>query len=495
MKKSAFLAATALLAALQATAEAATSDNTLDLLKSLCSQKKNADAKECKSLNPVSARTPPPSLPAPSSPTQRGRPELPTISWELRGSLPTTCVPASKALFVRSDLTDNFNYSDTLKNPAPGGSNAAGSADSGSSASGDTQGSTQSTNAKSKGLSIAYTDNMQAATQTAVINGRVSYLAFGVNECSIGAPQWLNSDGTIGHDLNAPQIETLGIAPFVSSNGTWNEPITTTTTSTTTTGKKSAGGTTVTTTSSGVTTTTVIQNTNGTITTVTKKESLSALRAGVDFQLGLSTLSLSTPDSSVGLLETYFYASPYYQTDYRGLAQIDGVDLSMEPVLKPLLNWLYIDNEPGHDAYFSYMTQFKAEAELTHVYDTGLTQLSRGQHAWIGELARPNLSLFPALPDEPSENPFIDKWIRGRISLIGTQKFYWDAYTGKTAAYYSALLQYKLGECKTATTKALAGAPCAVSGSSSISFEYDWGRDKDTNVKSNQILVKLGYSY
>jgi hypothetical protein len=202
-------------------------------------------------------------------------------------------------------------------------------------------------------------------------------------------------------------------------------------------------------------------------------------------------------DSSFGLLETYFYASSYYQTDYRGLAQIDGVDLSMEPVLNPLLNWLNIDNEPGRDAYFSYMTQFKAEAEITHVYDTGLTQLSRGQHAWIGELARPNLSLFPALPDEPaSENEFIDKYIRGRISLIGTQKFYWDADTGKTAAYYSALLQYKLGECKTATTKTLAGTPCAISGSSSVSLEYDWGRDKrricQYPVGSGHSLQRLG---
>jgi hypothetical protein len=229
-----------------------------------------------------------------------------------------------------------------------------------------------------------------------------------------------------------------------------------------------------------VTTTTIVQNKNGTTTTTTKKVSLSALSVGADFQALLITQDLP-------FTENYFYVSPYYQTDYRGLAQVAGADIAWEPVVDRLVNSGIVDEN------FSYVTQFRADATISHVYNSGLTQLTQGQHAWIGETARPNLTLFPLVPSSDKDPDWISEWIRGRISLIGTQQFYWDADTGKTAAYYQAKLAYKLGACTVATT-APKGTPCAF-GSSAISLTYSWGRAQDTYVKANQILATLSYSY
>lgn len=378
-------------------------------------------------------------------------PHLPTLSEYFFPKPPLNtpaeklpdCLPVEKALFVRSDSLDNFNYAASLPTGSSGSSGS--SSDPGNS---DQPGSGQSPNAKAKGLSISYTDNMQANTQTATINGRISYLLIG-GHCG------LLGDGTEA----VPNF--FGFAPFISSNGTWNEPSTATTTGTTSAGK--------------------------TITITTTKTSTSALRFGADFEFGSSM-----PQNYLQWRQNYFYASPFYQTDYRGLAQIGGVNLAWEPYVH---NLFYL-NDGTANPDFSYITQFRAEAEFTRVDNAGLTKLVKGDHAWFGETARPNLTLFPAFSDDSTSegSEWFNTWIRGRISLIGTQQFYWDADTGKTAPNYSAQLQYKLGECRVALNKP-AGTPCSVSGSSSISFQYDWGRNKDTYVKSNQILVTLGYSY
>lgn len=339
---------------------------------------------------------------------------LPTISSYV---LPPNCSPVDKALFVRSDPLDNFHYVSDVA-----GTNA---------------------NAAAKGLSINYTDNIQANTQTATINGRVSYLLVG-GQCS--SPYL---------DPYIPFMRAIGFAPFISSSGTWNEPLTTTVTGTTSAGK--------------------------TITITTTKTSSSALRGGADFQLELATGGFPL------MRDHYFYVSPFYQTDYRGLAQINGATLAWEPVSTAL----HLDYGP-YNPYFMFFWQFRGEAEFTQVSNPGLTQFVKGEHSLIGEEARPHLELFPLVPGTDWDDWF-NAFVAGRISLIGAQQFYWDAATAKTAPYYSAMVQYKLGECKVDLKNP--GSACSIKGSSSISFEYDWGRDKDTFVKTNQMLVKLSYSY
>ena len=383
-----------------------------------------------KPIAAVKPKEPPPVKPEEPPPSPY---RLPTLSnYVFPPSSPSSypCSAVEKALFVRSDPLDNFHYAidpQTTQTTSTGGAAAGG-------------------NDSTKGLSVNYTDNMQANSQTATINGRVSYLLVG-GQCS--SPYL---------DRDIPFVRGVGFAPFVSSNGTWNEPMTAQTKGTTSAGK--------------------------TITITTTKTSNNALRGGVDFQLELATGAFPV------IRDHYVYVSPFYQTDYRGLAQISGVTLAWEPVSTALL----LDYGP-FNRYFMFFWQFRGEAEFMQVSNPGLTQFVKGQHSLVGEEARPHLELFPIVPVNPE-----DKWddwfnaiIAGRISLIGTQKFYLDAATAKTAAYYSATLQYKLGDCKVDLKNP--DLACSIQGSSSISLEYDCGRDKDTYVKSNQILVKLGYSY
>jgi hypothetical protein len=141
---------------------------------------------------------------------------------------PPWCVANTQGLFVRADPLDNFHY---LVDPTQPSSSDASSSSAGS----------------ATGASINYTNNLMAGTQTATINGRVSYLLFGETPCD--AP-----------NTREPFIYGFGLAPFVSSNGTWNEPI--------------------------------------------KATSNSSLQTGADFQVAIST--------AWPLLDfNYFYASPY----------------------------------------------------------------------------------------------------------------------------------------------------------------------------------------
>jgi len=410
-----------------------------NVLKKFCETNKKACAKLAALGIPRSAphvqaqrtRIPePPPAPVTTASTDNS-PSLPTLSGYFfppsAQNTPqdqlTDCQPVKKALFVRSDSLDNFNYKvSSLDGNSP--------------------------NAITKGASVTYTDTFGPHTQSAVINGRVSYLLIG-GQCG------LLSDG------KNFVTNFYGFAPFISSNGTWNDPTTAQVTGTTSAGKS--------------------------ITITTKKVSTSALRFGADFEIGLGVPS----DNIFQFRQNYLYATPFYQTDYLGQASVVGANLAWEPYAQKLTL-----NEGFSNPYFSYLTQFRAEVEIIHVGQVGMTQLTQGQHVWIGETARPNLLLFPQYRADTSnpQDTWFNKYIAGRISLIGTQQFYWDTVTGKSAANYSALVQYKLGDCTVDPTKPL-GVLCAISGSSAISLEYDWGRNKDTNVKSNQILVKLGYSY
>ncbi len=59
---------------------------------------------------------------------------------------------------------------------------------------------------------------------------------------------------------------------------------------------------------------------------------------------------------------------------------------------------------------------------------------------------------------------------------------------------------YKIGPGKSKNGKsepqlAAKAFACQVQGSSSISFERDWGTDKDTMAKVNQYLIKFSYAY
>jgi hypothetical protein len=187
-------------------------------------------------------------------------------------------------------------------------------------------------------------------------------------------------------NYKAPYVMGFAFAPYVSSDGTWAEPFTSTTTSSKANSNKSPSGTTTTTSKTSSTyTETTTTTSKGTIITTTKKTSTSALRAGADFQLNVSTYDLRPLD------ESFFYATPFYQTDFGGQAQIYGLDATWEP----LSHDFYLGDGPTHD-YYRFFWQFKGEVELTDVNNAGYTDFNTGRHAFFGETARVNFELFPS---------------------------------------------------------------------------------------------------
>jgi len=154
--------------------------------------------------------------------------------------------------------------------------------------------------------------------------------------------------------------------------------------------------------------------------------------------------------------------------------------------------------------YFNFFWQFKGEVELTQVSNPGYTDFTPGQHAQLGEQIRPHINLFPRSSGF-DYLPWVDSWIAGRLSFIGTQQYYFDTASKRSAAYYTAQLQYKLGQCEKKNTSddgntdntnsdsSKFNSEC--SGTSTLSLEYDWGKDKDTYVKTNQFLAKLTFAY
>jgi len=106
------LVSAVLIAAIPIQAFAAASD-TITISKAdftkLCENGSLAD-KRCKTVLSTPAPVKPPAPPAAPKPGA----QLPTLSQAFKGSLPFGCKPTDKALFVRSDALDNFNYLLTL---------------------------------------------------------------------------------------------------------------------------------------------------------------------------------------------------------------------------------------------------------------------------------------------------------------------------------------------------------------------------------------------
>jgi len=282
--------------------------------------------------------------------------------------------------------------------------------------------------ADAKGASLSYTNNFISSSQNLTVNGRVSYVMLG-----------LDCTPAFGSDPTKPFLKALAVAPFVSANGTWTDP-------------------------SGKTPTNM------------------ALKGGVDFQFGYVMPEWTREFPFIE--RSYFYVSPYYQTDNQGLAHIGGTTLAWEPVA-PLL-WL--DSGPVFPL-FSFFWQFRGEADFVTVQNHGLTNLVNSRYNWVGETTRVNVGLFPVVA-----NNQWPEWLGGRISVIATAQYFYDTNSGTDAKYYSATVSYKLGQCKKDNTKS-ADLPCTIQGSSALSFEYDWGTNKDTLVATKQYLLKLSYAY
>jgi hypothetical protein len=275
---------------------------------------------------------------------------------------------------------------------------------------------------QAKGVSLGYTDNRAAQTQTGaisptqnvMISGTISYLL-------PPTPVYLDNEG----------YSKFASAFWVYGNGTWDHPL------------KQFGD-------------------------------ASALKSGIDFQF-----SKKFP---TGVLDDLlFNIAPYFQTDFNGDARAAGSSFTFEPVISSI----YLGQSRGGNSFVNGFWVLRPEVDFLKVTDPGLTLLSRGTYDWLGVTARTYLFLFPSYTPGSSWAP---PWLANRFSVFGTGQYYWDSNSRTEVRYYSTELQYNLSGCTTDMT----GSECP-QGSSSLSFEYDWGIDRDTLVKAKKYLIKLTY--
>jgi hypothetical protein len=73
------------------------------------------------------------------------------------------------------------------------------------------------------------------------------------------------------------------------------------------------------------------------------------------------------------------------------------------------------------------------------------------------------------------------------MSLIASEQVQFDLTKGNSSTYLTAALAYKLAGC-------LPGQDCNT-GSSSVSLEYDTGKDPDTLSKFNKLMGKLNFAF
>jgi hypothetical protein len=251
-----------------------------------------------------------------------------------------------------------------------------------------------------KGASISYTDNREDDTQTAEIQA-VAAAVLARNPC-VGRPA--------GLERGRPYVSGYSFAVSVEANG---------------------------------------KLTND---RATEK---SALKPGIDAQLEID---------EGPLFDQLFTVSPYYQTDFRGIAQAYGFSASWEPFN---YTWRLGGSYRWFSPLIDFFYQLKAEAVGLRVNDAGLTDLtSDTDYFWLGGTARLNVFILPEL-------------LHDRLTWIGTYKGYFDERANRSIRLYTAELAYNITE----------------DGLTSISVEYQNGTERDTLEKLNQYLVTLNVKY
>jgi hypothetical protein len=201
-------------------------------------------------------------------------------------------------------------------------------------------------------------------------------------------------------------------------------------------------------------------NAQGNLTQPEAKTERSALTFGTEAEFELSQFIIP---------RQVFTIAPFYQTDFRDIARIDGVSAFWD-IFDPNLHlggYVSTTLEPD----LGWFLQIRGETDVVKVSTPGLTNLTKSDYAWTGGTARLNLFFFPYETNVP-------EFLRNRFSFVATVAAFHDVNSGQNIVEYTAALAYKI----------------TTDGSGSISLEYDRGTDRATLNFLNQYLVKLTYA-
>jgi hypothetical protein len=206
----------------------------------------------------------------------------------------------------------------------------------------------------------------------------------------------------------------------------------------------------------------------GTITNPMKKGEASALQSGVDLQFTLTGAPLFD--------QQYLTLTPYYQTDFRGVASVEGFAAFWDPIAPDV----HLGGRIGApDQFVDWFWQFRAAYDARRITNPGFTGLSNKSYDWVGAIAQVHIIPFPDLmPYEPGvESPFAA--IAGRVFINGVVNYYWDANKSGSIHLYEVEFGYNM----------------TADGKSSISVKYDNGTDESTLQAMKKYVVSLNYKY
>jgi hypothetical protein len=160
----------------------------------------------------------------------------------------------------------------------------------------------------------------------------------------------------------------------------------------------------------------------------------------------------------------YFTVSPYYQTDFRGVASAYG----MMAVWEPYLLTARLGGRPGRlSPWLDFYWSAQAEVDIFRVKRAGLTDLTADtDYAWLGGTVRAYVYLLP-------------EKLNRRLVLTGNYTHYWDERSGRDISLKWLKLSYNLDD----------------DGMASLSFEYRKGTEKESMQERDRYVAKLNVKY
>jgi hypothetical protein len=172
--------------------------------------------------------------------------------------------------------------------------------------------------------------------------------------------------------------------------------------------------------------------------------------------------------------DQYLVLTHYCQTDFDGVAQIQGITASWEPVYEDIHLGGY-SGSPG--PYVGWFWQLQAQIDEKHVTTVGNTGLKKGNYDWFGGTVQAHFNFFPS---QSASNPFYvssNPWLEDRFYMNLTLKSFWNAANDRSATWFEGELGFNL----------------TPDGKSSVSVKYDLGTDKDTLITSKKYLVAINF--
>lgn len=163
----------------------------------------------------------------------------------------------------------------------------------------------------------------------------------------------------------------------------------------------------------------------------------------------------------------YLTATPYYQTDFQGEAQVYGGTVSWRPYASAI--HLGGTTKP-EGAILNFYWTAEAIADYFYVDNAGSTSLTAGtEYAWLGGNLGVNGWIMPDMLDE-------------RLSFTSTYGVFWDAYSHRTVDLFNASLNWAFTPKKDPNQFAIA-------------LGYQNGTDRNTLVDVNQWTLGLTFKH